>query len=112
MRISRLSDLPAEPVSHDPAIAKRVMLRRGVVPGVTAFSQARIPAGEATSAHAHADMWEVFLVEEGSGAARVDGEEHPLGPGTCLLVEPGERHALTAGPDGLLLTYFGVVAQG
>ncbi|MEW5931600.1 MAG: cupin domain-containing protein [Gemmatimonadota bacterium] len=109
MRRVRLDELPEEGVSHDPELRKRVLLRRGAVPRLTAFSRAVLRPGQATTAHAHADMHEVFWVEAGRGEARVGGEALPLEPGVCLLVEPGEEHALAcAGPEDLVLLYFGV----
>lgn len=109
MRAVRLDELPEEGVSHDPELRKRVLLRRGAVPHLTAFSRAVLRPGQAVTAHAHADMHEVFWVETGRGEARVGGRALPLEPGICLLVEPGEEHALACtGPDDLVLLYFGV----
>ena len=54
-------------------------------------------------------MHEVFWVEAGWGEACVGGETLPLEPGVCLLVEPGEEHALACtGAEELVLLYFGV----
>jgi mannose-6-phosphate isomerase-like protein (cupin superfamily) len=109
MHRSRLSALASEPVVHNPAVTKRVFVRRGVVPRLMQFAQARFGPGDEAGAHAHADMAEVFLVEAGRGEMTVDGRAIPLEPGDCVVVEPGEVHAVVnVGSEELVLTYFGI----
>lgn len=109
MKIVSLSDVPEEGVSHDPEIKKRVLLRRGDVSRLTSFSRARLVPGQTAHAHRHPDMSEVFFVEEGAGVIRVEGAEHALAPGTCVVVEPGEEHEIVnGGVEDLILLYFGV----
>jgi len=110
MKRVRLGDVAEEGVSHDPEVKKRVLLRNGTVPHVTTFAQSRFLPGQAATEHAHADMYEIFLVESGTGVVRIDGEEFPLEPGTCVVIEPGEWHSMACtGAEPLVLTYFGVV---
>jgi quercetin dioxygenase-like cupin family protein len=112
MKSVQLSEIQAEGVSHNPEITKRVMLRNGDVPRLTNFSQSRFAPGQSAVAHSHADMYEVFFVEAGRGVISVDGAEHALEPGRCVMVEPGEVHELrNDGADELVLTYFGIAAQ-
>lgn len=109
MKIVALSELPEEYVSHDPAIKKRVMLRKGDLPHLTNFSQATFTPGQTVTAHAHADMAEVFFVEAGQGIIWLDGEAYELVPGVCVAVAAGEMHELkNTGTDPLVLTYFGL----
>ncbi|MEJ2033250.1 MAG: cupin domain-containing protein [Deltaproteobacteria bacterium] len=110
MKIVSLNDLPEEPVSHNPELRKKVMLKEGDLPACfMKFSQARFTSGQAAGAHAHADMYEVFLVEQGEGLIRIGKAEHPLHPGTCAVAEPGETHDLiNTGSADLVITYFGV----
>ena len=109
MKLVRLDALPVEGVSHNSRITKRVMLRRGELPHLTQFAQSRLRPGEIASAHAHADMVEVFLVEAGEGTIIVDGVPHALSPGSCIAIEPGESHEITCmGNAELVLTYFGI----
>ena len=109
MKIVSVSQLPEEPVSHNPEIKKKVLLMPGDLPHLTNFSQARFAPHQAAAAHVHRDMHEVFFVESGTGLIRVDGAEHPLTPGGCVAVRPGEVHELVnAGAEELVLTYFGV----
>ncbi|MEP6956624.1 MAG: cupin domain-containing protein, partial [Chthoniobacterales bacterium] len=104
-----LADLPIEGVSHDPEIAKQVLLRRGDVPHLTGFSRATLKPGQTAYAHQHSDMFEVFFVQSGTGVITIAGSEHALAPGVCVLVEPTEEHEISnGGPEDLVLNYFGV----
>jgi quercetin dioxygenase-like cupin family protein len=109
MITTSLNELPEEPVSHNPEIKKKVMLRFGELPHLTNFSQARFAPGQSAPAHAHQDMCEVFFVESGAGVIHIDGQEYPLVPGNCVAVEPGEVHeVVNTGTTELVLTYFGL----
>jgi quercetin dioxygenase-like cupin family protein len=109
MKLTSLTNLPEESVSHNPAIKKKVMLRLGDLPHLTNFSQARFAPGQVAQAHAHRDMCEVFLVESGEGTIQINGQAYPLQPGTCIAVEPHEEHEVrNTGATELVLTYFGL----
>lgn len=109
MKLTALSNLPEEAVSHNPAIRKKVMLRWGDLPHLTNFSQARFAPGQVAPAHAHQDMCEVFFVESGAGTIAINGQPYPLVAGTCIAVEPGETHEVSnTGTTELVLTYFGL----
>ncbi|GAB4340748.1 MAG: hypothetical protein OHK0047_32140 [Leptolyngbyaceae cyanobacterium] len=111
MKLTSLSDLPAEFVSHNPEIQKKVMLRPGDLPHLTNFSQARLAPGQIASAHQHIDMYEVFFVMSGVGVITLDRTPYALTPGVCVAVEPGETHEVkNTGDEELVLTYFGVLA--
>jgi mannose-6-phosphate isomerase-like protein (cupin superfamily) len=109
MKKVSLTDVPEEGVSHDPEIKKRVLLRRGDVPHLTNFSRSRLAPGQNVSAHAHANMYEVFHVEQGTGVMKINDEELRLDAGVCIVVSPGERHEIANTCDAdLVLCYFGV----
>lgn len=111
MKITSLTQLPFESVSHNPAIQKKVMLRFGDLPHLTNFSQAQFAPGQVAACHAHQDMCEVFFVEAGTGTIQIDGQDYPLQPGTCIAVEPEEFHEVrNTGETDLILTYFGLRA--
>jgi mannose-6-phosphate isomerase-like protein (cupin superfamily) len=112
MKLSSLAQLPESQVSHNPEIRKKVMLRSGDLPHLTNFSQARFAPGQISSAHAHADMCEVFFVEAGIGTIAVNGTLYPLTVGTCVAVEATEIHEIINTGDGeLVLTYFGLLVM-
>lgn len=111
MKRVSIAEVPEEGVSHDPAIRKRVLLRRGELPRLTNFSRARLLPGQAARAHRHADMSEVFYVERGAGVLLIEGVEQSLEAGVCVAVEPGEEHELrNTGDAELVIIYFGVEA--
>lgn len=105
------STQPIRPVSHDPAIQKRVLLSGGELSHLTQLAIAELPIGGATSAHAHADMAEVFVVLDGQGELEVEGEQIGLGAGDCFVVEPREEHVLRNASTSAVLRvlYFGKV---
>lgn len=49
--------------------------------------------GAAVPEHAHPAEFELLFMVEGAGALTVEGEVHPVGPGTALRIPPGVRHA-------------------
>lgn len=109
MKRIELSHTPISGVSHNPAIQKQVMLKSGDISNLIYFSQACFQPGHVASGHSHADMSEVFFVEAGNGTIVIDGMSHPLNPGTCVAVQPGEHHEVkNTGSDTLVLTYFGI----
>ena len=54
-------------------------------------------------------MTEVFYIQFGEGAIKVDDKVLPLNTGDCITVAPGEKHELVnMGVDDMIVTYFGV----
>jgi mannose-6-phosphate isomerase-like protein (cupin superfamily) len=109
MKQIALSELEPEAVRHNPHIQKRMLLAPGELPPLAQFSQATFPPGQGVESHRHETMHEVFFVQQDSASITVDGKEHALSPGGCLLVEAGESHALQNTGDGpLVLLFFGL----
>lgn len=54
----------------------------------------RLAPGQASTRHRHRDQEELYLLLEGSGRMRVDGELLMLAPLDSLLVEPGSVRQL------------------
>ncbi|MBD2160385.1 cupin domain-containing protein [Limnothrix sp. FACHB-1083] len=113
MKRVALSEVPIERVSHNPAIAKQVLLRQGDLPHLTNFSRACFAPGQVSPGHAHSDMHEVFFIEAGQGTMIIDGQRFDLVPGVCLAIAPHEVHEIAnTGPEELVITYFGLRAIG
>ena len=109
MIIKQLDAIERTGVSHNASIKKRVMLSPGELAGVIQFAQSVFPPGAVAGEHRHEDMAEVFLVESGQGHIAIEGREHALAPGTCVVVEVGETNELcNTGESDLMVTYFGV----
>lgn len=47
---------------------------------------------EDSRVHYHKTMTEIYYVLEGTGAIELDGQRHPVGPGTAVMIKPGCRH--------------------
>lgn len=111
MIIRDLTATAAEPVSHDPTIMKRVLLRKGEVPNVLQLAEATLLPGQIVRAHAHADMSELFLCRSGTGRMLVQVAVHTLGPGIFVTCGPGESHEVeNTGSVPLVLLVVGVVS--
>ncbi|MEO1068053.1 MAG: cupin domain-containing protein [Cyanobacteria bacterium J06638_6] len=109
MKIIGLDQVAEASVSHNRAIKKRVLLGSHDLPHLTNFSQARFSPGDIAPGHSHGDMAEVFFIESGQGTIFLNGQPYPLGPGTCIAVEPNEHHEIAnTGHQDLVVTYFGL----
>ena len=75
MKQASLDILPIQRVSHNPAIQKQVMLKKGDLPHLVQFSQAKFDPGQVAPAHSHSDMHEVFFVESGDGQIAIDDDD-------------------------------------
>lgn len=112
MKITSLNSIADTAVSHNEKIKKRVMLGNSEIKNITNFSQAIFPPGECAPAHSHADMSEVFFIQSGNGSIEINGKSYPLEAGSCITIEPGERHELrNTGSDNMVVIYFGVLSR-
>ena len=78
---------------------------------LTNFSQACFPPGTTAPVHRHADMVEIFLVQSGTACMTVEGIEHTLTAGSCIVIEPGEDHELSnaSTTEAMVVIYCGFV---
>lgn len=110
MKLVHRDELPAEPVSHNAGIAKRLLAE---LPGGVRLACASFPPGECAPAHRHADLCEVFYFTAGSGIVRIDGHKYPVDAGSCLRVDAGESHEIrNTGAEPLQAIYFALPADG
>ena len=96
-RLSELGDCPVE-VTGD----RRFRVLFGPGHGCEAATQfvGEIPPGRAPL-HSHT-YDEVVLVLAGEGVLHAGPDEHPIAPGTCIHLPPGQQHCLeNTGPDTL-----------
>jgi mannose-6-phosphate isomerase-like protein (cupin superfamily) len=89
LRLAELRDCPVE-VTGD----RRFRVLFGPGNGCEAATQfvGEIPPGRAPE-HSHA-YDEVVLILAGEGVLHSGPEEHPLGPGSCVHLPPGQPHCL------------------
>ena len=96
-RLSELGDCPVE-VTGD----RRFRVLFGPGNGCEAATQfvGEIPPGRAPL-HSHT-YDEVVLVLDGEGVLHAGPAEHPIAPGTCIHLPPGQRHCLENTGQGTL----------
>jgi len=64
------------------------------------LAEATLAPGQSTQRHYHALSEELYSFLEGGGRLELDGEEQEVAVGDTVLIPPGARHSITAGPDG------------
>jgi quercetin dioxygenase-like cupin family protein len=64
------------------------------------LAEATLRPGQETERHYHAASEELYSMLEGDGVIEIDGDERELRPGDTVLIRPGARHRITAGPAG------------
>lgn len=67
------------------------------------LAEIRHPASTASREHYHTEAEEVYLVVEGRGEIRIDGETQAIGPGDVIEIFPGQRHKLWQRGEGDLV---------
>jgi quercetin dioxygenase-like cupin family protein len=85
-------------------------LVRGDVAGILAASRVALGPGATVGDHVHAETEELYLILEGSGTGRLDGESFPVGPGDVWVCKQGHTHGLINGPAGPLV-FFAVLTE-
>ena len=53
-----------------------------------------LPVGGEDHQHPHRSD-EIYFVQRGHATLRVEGEDHPVGPGSIVSVDPGAEHGFT-----------------
>jgi mannose-6-phosphate isomerase-like protein (cupin superfamily) len=66
------------------------------------LAEASLPPGGATTEHFHRLSEELYLVTQGSGRLRIEGEEREVRVGDCAVIPPGARHKLWNTGDHVL----------
>ena len=64
------------------------------------LAEATLAPGQATERHYHALSEELYSFLEGGGRLEIDGEVRDVAAGDTVLIPPGARHTITAGPEG------------
>lgn len=93
MRLHTLEKAEEKPVSHNPELKKKLLVPEAVG-CVRHISQIVLKPGASASAHAHNGATEVFYCVRGELTFNVNGKSVLLAAGSCLIVEPGEEHAI------------------
>jgi mannose-6-phosphate isomerase-like protein (cupin superfamily) len=68
---------------------------RQAAPAVNqSLAEATLQPGGATTEHFHRLSEELYLVTNGAGRLRIEGEEREIRTGDCAVIPPGARHKL------------------
>lgn len=108
MKLYDLDKTPETPVSHEPGLNKKVLMP-GAIGCLRHLSHITLKEGDKVAVHAHADATEVFYCTKGSVEFSVNGKPAVMKNGTCLVVEPGEAHAIVKVGEPTELIYTMVV---
>jgi mannose-6-phosphate isomerase-like protein (cupin superfamily) len=65
------------------------------------LAEATLAPGQTTKRHNHGASEELYSVLEGGGLVEIEDEQRELRPGDTVLIPPGARHQMTAGPSGV-----------
>ena len=69
------------------------------------LAEATVPPGGATIEHYHRTTEEIYLFTRGNGRMRLGDDEVEVMAGDCVVIPPGVRHKLWAGPDEPLVLW-------
>ena len=69
------------------------------------LAEASVPPGADTIEHYHHTTEEIYLFTRGSGRMRLGDDEFDVQAGDCVVIAPGVRHKLWAGPDEELVLW-------
>jgi len=62
--------------------------------------------------HCHSDHEEIIYIYEGTGIAKVDGQEHELAPGVCLFLGKNRKHSFHNTGTGPLSFFWTLMPGG
>jgi mannose-6-phosphate isomerase-like protein (cupin superfamily) len=79
-------------VGDDGAIVRELASPQNAPLTRHSLAEIRHPLGTASQEHYHTEAEEVYLVVDGRGRIRVDGETRTIGPGDVVAIAPGQRH--------------------
>lgn len=105
MKVFPLDSAPLRPVSHDPALKKRVLVE-DAFSCVRHLSHIILPPGAKASSHSHENAYEVFYCVSGKVSFKINGKDVLIREKTCLIVDPGDIHSIDEVPIESELVYF------
>lgn len=101
MKAYHYTEVPAEAVEGCPGVSIRWAIGENVGALHFILRVIDLQPGASTEHHQHPWEHEVFVLE-GEGRVRHAGGELSIGPGSCVYVEPDERHQFTNSGSSVL----------
>jgi len=92
-----------QPHSQFAGVALKHLLTAADTGGAFSYHLVRVEPGCVIGEHMHATQRETHEVVAGTGVCRSHNEDIVYRTGSIALIEPGVRHAVTAGGEGLLM---------
>lgn len=93
MKLFSLDETPYEPVSHDPRLKKKVLIK-DILPSISTISHIILEPGNVVAEHTHYDFFEIFYCMSGSVIFSIKRSRIPIEKGSLLIIEPNEPHAI------------------
>lgn len=103
------SERPEELTAH--GTPKRVLLRGGVLPGVTQVAVASFDQHGEVELHTHPTMYEVYYALEGEATYYVGEDVYEVAPGDLVVVPPETVHGLRVSRAPHRVFYWGVATS-
>ncbi len=93
MKLFSLDETPYEPVSHDPRLKKKVIVK-DILPSISSISHIILEPGNIVTEHTHYDFFEIFYCISGSAIFSIKRNLFSIEKGNLLFIEPNEPHAI------------------
>ena len=88
---------------------KQVLLRGGLVPGVTQIATATLDTD--VEGHSHSTMTEIFYILEGKAEYIIGADRHAATTGDLVVVPAGVPHSVTLIESPHRIFYWGLAAD-
>jgi quercetin dioxygenase-like cupin family protein len=88
---------------------KQVLLRDGLVPGVTQIATAKLDTD--VESHSHPTMTEIFYVLQGTAEYSVGSDRHLASAGDVVVVPAGLPHSVRVIDAPHRILYWGIAAD-
>jgi mannose-6-phosphate isomerase-like protein (cupin superfamily) len=105
MKKISLNDISTEPVSHDPGLKKKILIR-GISLYLKSISHIVLKPGDNVTEHSHSDFLEAFYCIRGSAIFRIEGKSVAVKTGIFLFIDVGEKHSIPEVIEETELLYF------
>src|SRR5436190_2316258 len=90
MEIKQVNEMPPFLTKDGSEIRELLAYRNSSIRNQS-LAEARLPAGASTQEHYHARTEEIYLITQGQGRIRIDGEMADVRAGDAIAIAPGKR---------------------
>lgn len=108
--VVRANEHLQSPITHQLEFSKRIILNKGIIPGLLQCATATFYPGDEIKKHIHPTMAEVFYILDGEISLNANDETYRLCRGDTFVIFPSTEHSLTFLCKSELF-YFGIESQ-